>query len=258
MSPASGSALILHTGANGPISWRTADVASNVFDPVAGTVPTSITERPANRTPTGWPGAPFTVSPQPPTNMGAGAAARAAVGGETLEGAAKADNAPPKVLAAHSNVAAPATVVTLARAPIGASVSLTCLSVPGCDVRVTIIESLRNDNQHFQQIVVTLCTHCALYGCVDRSQTPLLGNRDRRRDPAQRPRSDDGDYAEQRRFATRSAGSWSGAPSRTPPWGSSSPAIRTGSLPGRQMFRSTRTTSMSTAASRISTAPRNG
>jgi hypothetical protein len=43
----------LHTGANGPISWRTAGVASNVFDPVAGTEPTSITESPANRTPTG-------------------------------------------------------------------------------------------------------------------------------------------------------------------------------------------------------------
>jgi hypothetical protein len=43
---------------------------------------------------------------------------------DTVEGAAKADTPPPNALAAHSNVAAPATVATLARVPIGASVSL--------------------------------------------------------------------------------------------------------------------------------------
>lgn len=50
---------------------------------------------------------------------------REQVGGvETVEGAARAAKPPANALAAHSNVAAPATVVTLAPVPIGASVSL--------------------------------------------------------------------------------------------------------------------------------------
>jgi hypothetical protein len=57
------------------------------------------------------------VSPQPPTSIGEGAAA-VADGVETVEGAARAEKATPNVLAAHSNVAAPATVVTLARVRI--------------------------------------------------------------------------------------------------------------------------------------------
>src|SRR5262249_40372172 len=98
--------------------------------------PTSTTGKLTSRTPTRCPGSPRTVSPQPPASIGAGADARTGADVEPVEGAARADGPPPTALTAHSNVAAPATVVTLARVPIGASESLCpCLCRQGNDHR---------------------------------------------------------------------------------------------------------------------------